>query len=167
MIKPRLLLLATASILISTTANASLESQIAQCAKVQDKLERLICFDNLAAALPQTTDKQQTNNLAAPVAATTTVIAANNESTQDNFGKVKKTAADELSKIYLEVEAVAKDAYGAKKITFSNGQVWKQTDSRSFKINAEQKVFIKKAAFGSYMLGTDDRNTTIRVKRLK
>lgn len=167
MIKPRLILLSVASLFISTAAHASLESQLSQCAAIQDKLDRLICYDNLSSSLSSQTKTSVTTETIAVAASTATVASTAESSVEDSFGKVKKAEEDEVSKIYLEVNKVTKDPYGALKITFNNGQVWKQTDSRSYRIKAEQKVFIEKAALGSFMLGTDDRNTTIRVKRLK
>ncbi|MCL1139278.1 hypothetical protein [Shewanella pneumatophori] len=169
MIKPRLILLSVASLFISTTAHASLESQLSQCAAIQDKLDRLICYDKLSSSLgSQTKTSIVTESVAVAAPTAAVALAATTESSvEDNFGKVKKAEEDEVSKIYLEVDKVTKDPYGALKITFNNGQIWKQTDSRSYRIKAEQKVFIEKAALGSFMLGTDDRNTTIRVKRLK
>ncbi|WP_108945303.1 hypothetical protein [Shewanella halifaxensis] len=166
--KPRLMLLSLTSLLISSTANASLENQLTQCAAIQDKLDRLICYDKISSSLSSPTKINSTTQTIAVAAPTTAAVAVNNEnSVEDSFGKVKKAEEDEVSKIYFKVNKVSKDAYGALKVTFSNGQVWKQTDSRKYKIKPEQDVFIEKAALGSFLLGSDDRNTTIRVKRLK
>ena len=168
--KQRLLLLTTVSLLISNGAYASVETQLAQCATIQDKLERLICYDNLSSSLSSAPAKSAsvpvTDSIAVAVS-TTAVVSTTANLTQDEFGKAKKADKEEVNKIYLEVANISKDAYGALKISFSNGQVWKQTDNRTFRVKPEQKVFIEKAALGSFMLGTDDRNTTIRVKRLK
>nr|WP_150102325.1 hypothetical protein [Shewanella pealeana] len=165
--KAQLLLLTTASLMLSSAAQASIETQLAKCASIGDKLERLICYDNLSSSLGTNTviTKQPVTETVSVAASTAVVVST--ESSHDNFGKVKKAEAEEVSKIYLDVSKVAKDPYGAMKIHFSNGQVWKQTDSRSFRLKAEQTVYIEKAALGSFMLGSDDRNTTIRVKRLK
>ena len=168
MIKQHLLLLTTASLLISSGAHASVETQLTQCAAIQDKLERLICYDKLSSSLNSTKTGQLPVTETVAVAASTTAVASTaNKTSHDDFGQVKKADKEEISKIYLEVAKISKDAYGALKISFANDQVWKQTDNRTFRIKPGQKVFIEKAAFGSFMLGTDDRNTTIRVKRLK
>jgi uncharacterized cupredoxin-like copper-binding protein len=172
MIKPYLLLLTTASILLSTFANASVETQLSQCAAVPDKLDRLICYDNLSASLAT---NSVTSVSSAPetitVAASATAVASTtnaSKNTVEEFGNIKNDKAEqEVVVINLTVNKVTKDPYGALKIQFDNGQVWKQTDSRSFKLKPEQQVYIEKAALGSFMLGTKDRNTTIRVKRLK
>lgn len=167
--KTPLLLLTTASLMLSSTTYASIETQLAKCAAIEDKLERLICYDDLS----QTTRSNSTVTKPLPttetvaLATSTTAVVSTTSKPQDNFGKVKKSEEEEISKIYLDVSKVSKDPYGALKIQFSNGQVWKQTDNRSFKLKAEQTVYIEKAALGSFMLGLDNRNSTIRVKRLK
>ncbi|WP_299805350.1 hypothetical protein [uncultured Shewanella sp.] len=168
MIKVHLALLTTASLMLSSAAHASIETQLTKCASIGDKLERLICYDKLSSSLSSNTaiPKQQPVTETVTVAASTAAVVSTDSSHAD-FGKVKKAEAEEVSKIYLDVSKVSKDPYGAMKIHFSNGQVWKQTDSRSFRLKAEQTVYIEKAALGSFMLGSDDRNTTIRVKRVK
>ncbi|GIU08039.1 hypothetical protein TUM4261_14050 [Shewanella sp. c952] len=172
MIKPQLLLFTTASILLSTFAHASVESQLSKCATVQDKLDRLICYDNIANSLPaQGSNSQAPTTETVTVASSTAVVTATantQKSAVEEFGNLEKSKKDQdIDTIHLTVSKVKKDAYGALKIEFTNGQVWKQTDSRRFKLKPEQEIFIKKAALGSFTLGMEDRNTTIRVKRLK
>lgn len=171
MIKPYLLLLTTASILLSTFANASVETQLSQCAAVPDKLDRLVCYDNLSASLAtksvSSISVEPTTVAVATSAAVVTSTVDTQTSTIEEFGNLKKKEEQQVDTINLTVNKVTKDPYGALKIQFDNGQVWKQADSRSFKLKPEQKVYIEKAALGSFILGTKDRNTTIRVKRLK
>ncbi len=170
-----------AAILVSTQATAGLEQNLAACSAKADKLDRLICYDSLAASLkssPEITSNTSASTVTATTAVTATSVAAVATPTtlpaniEDEFGsasikKDKEEAEKEIDKIYLEIASVSKDAYGALKISFINGQQWKQTDSRHYKIKAGETVFIEKAALGSFILGTDSRNSTIRVKRLK
>jgi len=175
----RLTLLTGAVLLVSAQANAGIEQQLTQCAGITDKLERLVCYDNLAASIQVTT---VTNNTTAPIAvapvvtpaaapaalATTAPVAAAATNVEDNFGmEVKRVQENTTDKIYLDVESIAEDAYGALKITFTNGQVWKQTENRKFNLKVGEKVFIEKAALGSFLMGTESRNAKVRVKRLK
>lgn len=168
--------------LTSLSASASVEQGLAQCATVQDKLDRLICYDTLAesvAKMPAATVAQP--QAAAPVAAVAapapvvpaTVSAAPvapvsqaAPTVEESFGKVKKTEA-EPERIELVISAVDTDAYNNLKISFTNGQVWKQTDGRKFKLKSGESVYIEKGALGAFYLGLESRNTTIRVKRLK
>ncbi|MCL1050131.1 hypothetical protein L2755_10900 [Shewanella abyssi] len=172
MIKPTLLLLTTAAISLSTLANASVEAQLTQCAAVQDKLDRLICYDKLSASLVTKSAVSQSPTTEVIAVASSTAVITSTVNTQadavEEFGNLKKDKDEQvINTINLTVSKVTKDPYGALKIQFNNGQVWKQTDSRTFKLKPEQEVIIEKAALGSFMLGTKDRNTTIRVKRLK
>ena len=175
----RFTLLTGAVLLVSAQANAAIEQQLTQCAGITDKLERLVCYDNLAASIQVTTVTNNTTApiavapvvtpAAAPVAVTTAApVAAAATNVEDNFGmEVKRVQENTTDKIYLDVESIAEDAYGALKITFTNGQVWKQTENRKFNLKVGEKVFIEKAALGSFLMGTEDRNAKVRVKRLK
>lgn len=117
--------------LTSLSASASVEQGLAQCAAVQDKLDRLICYDKLAesvAKVPAVTVAQP--QVAAPVAAVAapapvvpaTVSAAPvapvsqaAPTVEESFGKVKKTEA-EPERIELVISAVDTDAYNNLKI---------------------------------------------------
>lgn len=162
----RKLWITTAAILISANATAGIEQELSACASITDKLDRLICFD----ALAQTVKVKSPTTLATVASATVAakpVPVTLPTNIEDEFGSLKKTEVDKIDKIYLQVSSLTKDPYGALKINFSNGQVWKQTDGRRYKLKVDQTVFIEKAALGSFILGTDAHNSTIRVKRLK
>lgn len=166
----RLILAAAILILLSTHAYASTESQLASCSVVTDKLERLICYDTLASSATDTTQAMPAKAamIATPALASKetfglkkTIVA------KEDFGLIKKADVEEISKLYFTVASIDKDAYDALRITLDNGQVWKQKGSQRFKLKKDQKVFIERGALGSFLLGSDDRNSTIRVKRLK
>lgn len=166
----RLTLAAAILILLSTHAYASTESQLALCSVVTDKLERLICYDTLASTATNTTQA-----LPAKAAMIATPALASKETfglkktvvLKEDFGLIKKASVEEITKLYFTVASIDKDAYDALRITLDNGQVWKQKGSQRFKLKKDQKVFIERGALGSFLLGSDDRNSTIRVKRLK
>lgn len=167
----RLTLMTTVVMLLSAQTNASVEQQLIQCAATADKLDRLICYDELAQSVknitPAAVSSQTTTTLTAPTDAT----AANPPPVakiENNFGMTAKPVQEKaVDKIYLEVQSVVEDPYGAIKVTFTNGQVWKQTDSRQYNLKKGETVYIEKAALGSFLMGTNDRNAKIRVKRLK
>ncbi|SUI83802.1 hypothetical protein [Shewanella morhuae] len=169
----RLTFITVAIMLVSAQANASIEQQLSQCADTADKLERLICFDKLAASVQESAltspSIQEAPAAVATVVATTAVVTTIPKvSATDNFGmEAKRINENTVDKIYLEVQSRVEDAYGAIEVTFTNGQVWKQTDSRKFTLKPGDTVYIEKAALGSFLLGTDDRNAKARVKRLK
>ncbi|NRB25495.1 hypothetical protein [Shewanella sp.] len=177
-----------AAILVSTQATAGLEQDLLSCSAEADKLERLICYDQIAASVnsaPNATSSISTSTATVTTAVTATSVAAASQAQSvtaipstlatkieaefgnQNLKQTKEEAKQEITKIYMEITSISKDVYGALKISFSNGQVWKQSESRHYKVKEGQTVFIEKAALGSFILGTDDRNSTIRIKRLK
>lgn len=173
----RLTLMAAAIMLVSVQANASIEQQLTQCAATADKLDRLICYDKLAESVkgvtPALASTQVSPATVATIAAPTAVaVAATAPQAQaanivDDFGmEAKRVQENTVDKIYLEVQSITEDPYGAIKVTFTNGQVWKQTDGRKFNLKQGEKVYIEKAALGSFLMGTDERNAKARVKRL-
>ncbi|MCU8036509.1 MAG: hypothetical protein WC024_09310 [Shewanella sp.] len=172
----RLTLITAAIMLVSVQANASIEQQLTQCATTADKLDRLICYDKLAESVKADTISTQTipttvATVAAPTTAAAIVATAPQAPTAkiaDDFGmEAKRVQENTVDKIYLEIQSIAEDAYGDIKVTFTNGQVWKQTDGRKYNVKQGETVYIEKAALGSFLMGTDDRNAKVRVKRLK
>ncbi|MCU8041166.1 hypothetical protein ACRN98_22310 [Shewanella oncorhynchi] len=172
----RLTLITAAIMLVSVQANASIEQQLTQCAATADKLDRLICYDKLAESVKADTISTQTiPTTVATVAVPTTAAAivaiapqAPAAKIADDFGmEAKRVQENTVDKIYLEIQSIAEDAYGDIKVTFTNGQVWKQTDGRKYNVKQGETVYIEKAALGSFLMGTDDRNAKVRVKRLK
>lgn len=172
----RLTLITAAIMLVSVQANASIEQQLSQCAATADKLDRLICYDKLAESVKADTISTQTiPTTVATVAVPTTAAAivaiapqAPAAKIADDFGmEAKRVQENTVDKIYLEIQSIAEDAYGDIKVTFTNGQVWKQTDGRKYNVKQGETVYIEKAALGSFLMGTDDRNAKVRVKRLK
>jgi hypothetical protein len=165
----RLTWAAATLVLLSAPAFASTDTQLAKCAAVSDKLDRLICYDNLAAT-------SSSVSASASIAVAPAAVATNQNETfglkkaavkKEDFGLIKKADVEEIEQLYFTVAELDKDAYGSLTITLNNGQVWKQSGSQRFKLKTGQKIFIERAALGSFLLGSDDRNSTIRVKRLK
>lgn len=172
----RLTLITAAIMLVSVQANASIEQQLTQCAATADKLDRLICYDKLAESVKADTISTQAIPatvaiVAVPTTAAAIVATAPQAPTAkiaDDFGmEAKRVQENTVDKIYLEIQSIAEDAYGDIKVTFTNGQVWKQTDGRKYNVKQGETVYIEKAALGSFLMGTDDRNAKVRVKRLK
>ncbi|MBR9727530.1 hypothetical protein ACFOD0_04330 [Shewanella intestini] len=142
----------------------SLPQQMLQCAQQTDKLERLVCYDKLSQSLAvdtsEVTSQEQSLNQVAVQPQVVTPTASKAE-----FGlKVKAVSVNEIRGV---VTVIKKDPYGALIITLDNGQVWKQTQSRRYKLKLDQEVIIEKAALGSFSLGVTDRNAKIKVKRIK
>ncbi|MCC4834363.1 hypothetical protein LMH66_17085 [Shewanella sp. 10N.7] len=183
----RLTLVATFALAISSQAHASIEQQLANCASHTDKLDRLMCFDALAAsvntAVPTQLPAAVSTTSTEATAVATTAVAANTPTTvapavasvastqaastaEQEFGLKKKKEEVKVDRLYLEIEKIKKDPYGSLIITFTNGQTWKQTETVRYKVKVGQTVYIEKGALSSFILGSDERNSTTRVKRV-
>ncbi|MCL1113383.1 MULTISPECIES: hypothetical protein [Shewanella] len=189
----RLCLIATGIVLMSVNAqaNTQLSDQLSVCASESNDAKRLSCYDNLAihhntsiapasvtAQAIETSTVAKDNTSVAIAPAVTTAVASVNTNTAatetvapelniNDFGLKKKTIEDEVDRIYFIVKSTKQDPYGKLVVTFDNGQVWGQTSAERYKVKKGQKVFIETGAFNSFLMGSEDRNSTTRVKRLK
>ena len=64
------------------------------------------------------------------------------------------------------VTAVTKSSTGKLTITLENGQVWRQNDSKTFRLSAGDAVFVRSKSLGSFVLSKESSSRSIRVKRI-
>lgn len=181
---------------LSSIASTPLQKQIADCASVLDAQSRLSCYDKVAANLRVATSSEPTSNgvtalpsTSAAVATATASVAATavagasaapaaepepapltREQMEQEFGlEHKKDYAEERpNKLPVMIAKKKRDPYGRWRMTLDNGQVWKQTDSRKFRFSNDQgEAFIKRGSLGSFFLGEEEHNRTMKVKRVK
>ena len=157
--------------LLSFTAQAeALNTSLEKCAKIQDDLARLGCFDDLVAhalvpakaSIDAPTAKIET--LAVPVVTKATKAA--------NFGAehLKKVDVDEADlQVVFTVEKLSKDQYGKLRFTFKNGQQWQQTDSAFLRVKVGDSVLLTKGFMNAVYLKKNKPNSSkkIRIKRQK
>jgi len=154
--------------LLSLTARAeTLNSGLVKCAKIQDSLVRLVCFDDLA--------EQAANVVAKPSIATSAknqTLALSAATKAADFGAEHlKKSNDEAAdlQVVFTIEKLSKDPYGKLRFTFSNGQQWQQTDSAFMKVNVGDSVLLKKGFLDAVYLKKNKPNSNkkIRIKRQK
>ena len=156
-------ILMTTLLLLSTSSYASQINvqALEACSLVENDLKRLMCYDKVMAGKQinlSSHDQQKKESKETP----THLV----ETTSDNFGLEKKTV-HKVDEIRSKITALKLPKVGEKTITLENGQVWKQTDSDSFRAKIGDTVIIKRASLGSFLMKKKDSNRTIRVKRLK
>jgi|SRR5690554_5673207 len=140
--------------------SGNLDEQLAQCVSIKNPLERLVCFDKVAAGedLGVATDTAQSN--AAPKA------ADKNEFGREQLrGQKQEESSDD--KVTIRIVKHSENSLGLLTIETADGQVWQQTSSGRFPMSSSASYFIEKGVLGSYFLGRTDMNTRTRVKRLK
>jgi len=150
------------------------------CRAMADDAKRLACYDQFAAALaretPPDAPEVATASPTAGPAASPAPAGPAAPTPEELFGRdavaaeqlVRESAGIErLEEIRRRVVAVRVNPASKLVITLDNGQVWEQIDSPMPRISAGTEVHIRSAAFGSYLLGTDNTPRGVRVRRLR
>lgn len=144
---------------------------LSDCRSIAADTARLACYDALVDGPAQpgrTTASDQPLPAAAPAAAL--------PSPEELFGRDvgqsdeivrRASGVGQLEEITATIEDVYVPTYGKLVLTLDNGQVWSQVDSSSLHLRTGDKVRIRRASLGSYLLGTSGSNKTIRVRRSK
>jgi hypothetical protein len=153
------IIISACSFLFPVQAN-TLKSQLQHCSTLSNNNERLACYDQLS-------EKKSTLATTEVVKAPIAVTAAENK--VDDFGKkhLKKEVAEQDQSIVFTIEKLKKLNYDNWQITFKNGQVWRQKDSKKIKLNAGDKVKLSTGFMSAIYLQKTDSNRRITVKRIK
>jgi ribosomal protein L12E/L44/L45/RPP1/RPP2 len=155
----------------SMTAHATepLKTSVLKCTKIQQDAARLACFDNMTAQalLPSNVADVAKTAIKTPAAAP---VATATKATEFGAEHLKKPAlAEKEQQVVFTVEKLTKNPYGKWRLSFKNGQQWKQTDSAYLNIKVGDSVLLKKGFMGAIYLKKNLPNAKkkIRVKRLK
>lgn len=154
--------------------SSTLEQEFNKCKAITDSdLKRLICYDaiNLSTtpeSQPQVETQTTTAEPVAPVVSKPQTTAQNNLSAkEERFGLKEVREKREAESIKAKVSKVKKGNYGKLTVYLDVGQVWKQNDSTTIRVKANDVVIIKQAAFNSYLMNKQGSSRSMRVKRLK
>ncbi|MGB1262335.1 MAG: hypothetical protein ACPG52_05435 [Cognaticolwellia sp.] len=183
--KKKSLISLTMLVLLSSTAHATtVNDGLAKCAKIQDSLVRLVCFDDLAQQVTTTDTVADTSSVAASIPSESVPVAKSDIATVpvttpakpvankvDDFGaehlKKSQVIEKDEQQIVFTIAKLKQDPYGKLRFTFENGQHWKQTDSNRLKVKTGESVVLEKGFMGGIFLKKNNGNRKIRVKRLK
>lgn len=173
--------------LASTAASTdSLANQVMLCQQQQNDNKRLACFDQIklqsvnapvslpppALAAPTTSHQVPAvpvNDRPAIVQTTAPTSAPVVADTEADFGaeKLKKAEAEQTEEISSKITGVKKDALKKLTLELENGQQWSQIGSEYIRIKVGDTATVRRAALGTFLLGTDKVTKTIRVRRVK
>lgn len=157
------------------------QSGLQRCADIEDSLERLVCYDNLAQQqAEQRHERVQGQTHGQQVAEQARKKGqqkrankqhrGHSNAAEERFGMEHKNA-DELenfNKLVVELESREQDPYGYWIITLKNGQVWKQTeDVGYFSWDEDDVYYIERGALNSFFFGREGVNRRFRVTRIQ
>lgn len=172
---------------IPATDAAELPQTLVACRALNSAVARLDCYDQAVDAHKALTDQPSAdavapNSAASSTAATSAVATsaaadapATEMSPEALFGKnvveVQKTVQEatgtkDIDRLESLVSKIRISASGKAIITLDNGQVWTQVDSSRLRLSSYDRVVIRKASLGSFMLTKVGSKTTMRVKRI-
>ncbi|MGM0629587.1 MAG: hypothetical protein ACQESI_00270 [Pseudomonadota bacterium] len=172
-----------ATLFIIAGAAGAQQETMKQCAEIEDSLERLVCYDNLAKRQqgePQE-EKAKGRAKAEEMKARGQGKAAEmkakaqqrgeqrDNASEQNFGMEHKGSKNNtVERLEVEVASKKQDPYKKWEIELSNGQVWKQTDSRGyFSWDDDDTYYIERGALNSFFFGREGSNRRLRVQRIK
>ncbi|ASG64890.1 hypothetical protein CEW91_01375 [Idiomarina piscisalsi] len=167
------LFIGMATIAFSATSFAQ-QSGLEACAEIEDSLERLVCYDNLAKKEQSGEQQRQDRELPEQARKGKQKAAEMREKAQERreqanerFGFEHKERADtEDERISVTLADREEGPYGKWRITLTNGQVWKQTDSGYFSWDGDS-YYIERGALNSFFFGREGSNRRMRVQRVK
>ncbi|RUO63588.1 type VI secretion system-associated protein TagO [Pseudidiomarina insulisalsae] len=144
----------------NASAQAPAADQLKACASIENPLQRLVCYDKLAAGQSVEAPAAQRSNTQ-PAA----VSERPQRNPEDQFGLPETNDADDT--IYVSLQKVEKDPYGKWIIYLTNGQVWKQTDSQTYQLPLDADYHIERGVLNGFFLGREGLNKRIKVRRIK
>jgi len=152
----RVLLILLGSV-TSVVFGSDWQNPISECRQIQQDDKRLACYDKISIKNIKNKAKQATAKVADKPATKVDI---------NEFG-LKAKKENEPDAFVATVVKLKKNPYGLFTITLDNGQIWKQIDSRKFRLKVDNKIQIEKGALGSFKLKKVDSNASTRVKRVK
>jgi hypothetical protein len=164
---------------------AELPQDLIDCRALTSAVARLDCYDQAIDAHGAATSESPEGTTARPAdpppvaatAAARTVVEepAGEISQEALFGKnmveVKKsvqeaTGSNEIDQIQATVTRLRSSATRKAIITLDNDQVWTQIDNSRLRLSVDDKVTIRRASMGSFLLYKSGRKSSMRVKRI-
>lgn len=175
-------LLGATLFIIAGTAGAQQET-MKECAAIEDSLERLVCYDNLAKRQQGETQDEKAKGRAKAEemkargqskAEEMRAKAKQRGKRSDNAGEQnfgmehKESKNNTVERLEVEVASKKQDPYKKWQIELTNGQVWKQIDSQGyFPWDDDDTYYIERGALDSFFFGREGSNRRLRVQRVK
>lgn len=169
----KVVILMTILLFSSVSSADTLATKVHHCAQIQESVLRLSCFDKLAIVYKNNTGLAVNTPTINIVSKPIKPIVKTQAEKESDFGgeNIKKKQLQEsgnaLEAVVYTVSNINKNIYKELTITFDNGQVWKQSDSRKLRLKKGDDVEISTAMLGTFFLKKVNTKKTIRVKRLK
>ena len=155
-------------LLVAGVAHASGSLELLRtCSAQRDEAARLACFDREVAALlqPGPTSPQHLPAVAKPEAQPESQFGWSEAEARRHATKEAVPEPARLERLTARANKVQQLAYGRKRITLENGQVWSQImSSEQIDVQTGDLVTIRPGVLGSFLL-VDPRGHSVKVHR--
>ena len=160
---------AVVSILILASSFAvqaiPVEQAMELCRAEQNALKRLLCYDAINTGQSAAATVVSSVVTSEPNKPKKTSPDKQTQATSD-FGLEHRTSTDSAAEtLHVTVSSVKYTAHNELLVTFDNGQQWRQQGNDYYRIAVGEKHHISRGIMNSFMLGNDDNNRTIRIRR--
>ena len=182
-----ILLLGTLLLLLAVPSNKSYAQTVAQemkttmadCRRIENKEVRLNCYDktldvfsneNASPTIEDNSQETKEFGLSTPTPKPSNGLFSKvRNNIRNRMNTNKKHDSETPKNVIIKIIKTTEFGYKKTKFYLENGQIWKQVDSRSIRINKKSlnNAHISKAALGSYLLRINGKGTAIRVIRVK
>jgi hypothetical protein len=147
---------------------ASVADVLQQCATIARDLDRLECYDKLAANPGKALQETVVPAPSTAAAGESSVAGQAMPAGEDAFGMEMEMARQTPDAIESTIVGEFNGWDGKTVFTLANGQVWKQSNPGKVVYHAvNPRVTITKGVFGSYRLNVEGLNASVAVRRIK
>lgn len=147
-------------------------AHVRECAAESDDARRLDCYDRAVGRNATAESAAAASTLPSPPASP---AVAPEPSASDKFGYRGPIAREELDRqaakgeslerLEATVVELVKQPRGELVVTLDNGQIWAQKGSETVRVRVGDRVVIKSAAFGSFLLVAPNNKSTRVVRQ--
>ncbi len=154
-------ILLASSVQLVLAAEQSADPAAVHCTTIQSATERLACYD----AVYDVNIPPAATTVIAPVTTKAATPPARIVPDETSFGKKIPRAQQEGESISSVIAELDRDGYNKLIFTLDNGQVWRQTENKRFRVTAGQTAEIRHGSLGSYKLYIKGESRWTRVRR--
>ena len=155
---------------LQLSAASPVEQALELCRAEQNSLRRLTCYDAINTDINPSTSTSAVviSKPAVQEAIAVEDVTSAEASVESKFGLEHKVIDDEVAdKLSVTVSSVSYSPRKELIVTFDNGQRWRQIGTEHYSIAVGEQHYVKRGVLNSFLLGNNNNNRSIKVKRDK
>ena len=167
MLTPMLLMMLLIQLLATSYPGLAAERSLFECRQIRESEERVQCYDKIVDALTSGPSITTTTDNHEQVAKPDAQALFGKDATETSRIVEQTLAIEKLDQIQARVTGLKRSVDKKFTITLDNGQIWRQIDNQRIPLRNEDRIIIREATLGSYLMEKHSGSGSIRVKRLE